>query len=128
MAKEIILVDIDWSGGKQLEDGTWTGAIPILPTSYTDPKNPSEDIDDLLKDGGFDGWYSGNEPGMITLAMAEKDKLPQAHVHIWCDDDNLVKISKMKKPDGKPRFLIKELKSEKAQKKKPELDPENNGD
>jgi len=122
MAKEIILADIDWSGGKQLPDGTWTGARPILPS------NEDEDVDDLLKDGGFEGWYSGNEPGMITLEMAEKDKLLQAHVHIWCSDDNLVKISKIKKEDGSPKFKIKTLTSEKAKAKKPELDPENSGD
>ena len=121
MAKAIITVPIDWSNGKELPDGTWTGARAILPTTECG------DDTDCLEGGGFSGWYSGNEPGMITLKMAEKDKLPQAHVHIWCSEENLVKTSKAKKKDGKFKFKIKKLVSEKAQLKKDELDPLNDG-
>lgn len=124
--KALILADINWSNGQEIinPDGSTyrTGAIPILPSSEC-----GEDTD-CLKGGGFQGWYSGKDPNLITLKMAEVGKLPQCHVHIWVkNEENLVKISKAKKSDGSFKFRIRKLTSEIAIDKKPDLDVKNRG-
>ena len=116
-AKVLVTVDVTEN------NGTFTPQIPSA--SAID----SEDTDGLCyteggeKKGGFSGWAPGelkrlkNDPAATT-----------ADVYLWTSEEKLVKMSKKKKGNGHFKYKIKKLRSEKAQNKKGELDPENNGE
>ena len=108
--------------------------VDITRTSGTlTPQTPSasaidsEETDGLCymkgreKKGGFSGWAKGelkrlkNDPTATT-----------ADVYLWTSEEKLVKMSKAKK-EGKFKYRIKKLRSEKAKLKKGDLDPDNNG-
>ncbi len=112
MAKVIIEVDVNWSNGQEITDRHgrtyWTGPIPIIDADDDEP-------DDL----SFQGW--------VNLKAVEDGKLTPAEVYVWTSEDRLVRMSMKKKPDNSYKYRFIKLLNSKAQAKKDDLDPDNNG-
>ena len=132
-SKALLEVSVNWTNGQQLPDGSWVGPIPIIPsaTCFHDPANVDNDClkgtDKGLSYGGFSGWYSGNEVGLLTLKIVEDGKLTMAHVYIYTTEDKLTKMALVKEAE-EYKYKIVSLLDESAQSIKDDLPVDNNGD
>ena len=119
-ATVIAEVRVDYSNAV-LVNGMRQGLRPVMKVPDDgDGDTALKYYDNGIQKGGFDGW--------VNLRKVSTEKSPTAEVHIWTSPEKLEKLSKEKDEHGNFKFKIKRLKNEKAQNKKGDLDPENNGD
>lgn len=122
-AEFIVEVDVDWSNGKQVAGGLWTGARAIVPSARCFDTN--EAGNNCLKYD--DSGVTRSSFSWVDLDSVEKAKAGIAEVYITTSPAKLKKMAEEGAP-GSRKHRIKKLRNPKAKAKKPGLPADNNGD
>ena len=80
MPKIICKCKVSWSNGKQLPDGSWTGARAVLPVQ-TETTHGLDYEEAGIHKGGFEGW--------VNLPEVEKTRADYAEVYLWCPEETV---------------------------------------